>query len=209
MASSPIGVTHPSQPTPPIRRVAVPPRGRARGPSTATWLRWGATGAAAAGATAYWLTRRAGWAISAAVAYAVVQVAAFELVRGSTDVDRGRRPAIATIAGVTAVSAMGGAIGLIGGAADFGAEIDARLPFESLVLAGVALAAIVGIPSAALAVVAWRGDRRTGSAAVVVGVLLIGWIAVQVGFIQAFSWFQPAYVLIGSGFVVAGRRAQV
>jgi hypothetical protein len=117
-----------------------------------------------------------------------------------------RRTGLAAFAAANALVALAGAVGLVGGGLDFGAEIDGRLPFESLVLAGCALAAIVGVPSLVLALAAWRGDPRTAACAVATGVALIGWIAVQVAFIRSFSWFQPTYVVIGAGLVVAGRR---
>jgi hypothetical protein len=119
-----------------------------------------------------------------------------------------RRPGLAAFAAANAFVAFAGAVGLVGGGLDFGAEIDARLPFDSLVLAGCALAAIVGVPSLVLALAAWRGDPRTAACAVATGVALIGWIAVQLVFIRTFSWFQPTYVGIGVGLVVAGRRSR-
>jgi len=44
------------------------------------------------------------------------------------------------------------------------------------------------------------------AATVLVGVLLIVWIAVQLAFLQSLSFFQPLYAAIGVAFVVAGRR---
>ena len=124
----------------------------------------------------------------------------------------GARPAaerhrlLAGFAAVNALSAWAGAVGLIGGGLSFGAELDERLPFDSLVLAGLALAAVVAVPSTVLAVLAWRGDPRTPAATVLVGMLLIVWIVVQLAFLQSFSFFQPLYAAIGVAFVVAGRR---
>jgi uncharacterized membrane protein len=97
---------------------------------------------------------------------------------------------------------------LITGGTDFGDTINDRLPFQSLVLAGLALAVIVGIPLTVLAWSAWTGGRRTDDLALVVGLLLIGWIVVQIAVIRAFSWFQPAYLAIGTIFIAASRRAR-
>lgn len=72
--------------------------------------------------------------------------------------------------------------------------------------AGLALAVIVAIPLSGLAALAWRGDPRTGRAAMGTGAVLVAWIVVQVAFLRAFSVFQPAYVVIGALFVIAGRR---
>ena len=118
------------------------------------------------------------------------------------------RRVLAAFAGFNAFWAWAGAVGLIGGGLDFGERLNDRLPFENLVLAGVALAAIVAVPLTVLALLAWRGDPRTGRASVLVGVVLIGWIGVQLVFLRELSFFHPLYVGIGLVFVVAGRAGQ-
>ncbi|MEO8692970.1 MAG: hypothetical protein ABI658_05605 [Acidimicrobiales bacterium] len=120
--------------------------------------------------------------------------------------NRSPRHGLAVFAAVNAVAAGGGAIALLAGWTDFGDRLDQRLPFDSLVLAGLALAAIVALPLSGLAVLAWRGDPRAGRVAVGTGVVLVAWIVVQLAFLRAFSVFQPTYVVIGVLFVVAGRR---
>jgi len=117
-----------------------------------------------------------------------------------------RRPWLAGFAAFNAVGAWAGVFGLITGGTDFGDTINDRLPFDSLVLAGLALAAVVGIPLTLLAWSAWIGGPRTDDLALAVGVLLIGWILGQITVIRAFSWFQPAYLAIGSIFVIASHR---
>ena len=81
------------------------------------------------------------------------------------------------------ISAYGGAIGLAGGGSDMGHELNQRLPFQSPVFAAFALALIVGVPSSVAAWLVWRRDPRTGSMFIVAGVLLIGWIGVELEFI--------------------------
>ena len=117
-----------------------------------------------------------------------------------------RRPRLAGFAAFNAFAAWAGAIGLLTGATDFGASIDERLPFDSLVLAGIALGVIVGIPLTVLAWSAWNGGTRTDDLALVAGLALIGWIVVQVAVIRAFSFFQPVYLAVGTVFVVASHR---
>ena len=119
-------------------------------------------------------------------------------------VQRSPHRALATFAGVVALSAWGGAVGLVAGFLTLGAEIEARLPLDSPVLGGLALATIVALPTTALAVLAWRGDPRTGDVAVVAGLLVVGWIAVQLAVIQTFSSFQPTYVVVGLALVLWG-----
>ncbi len=117
-----------------------------------------------------------------------------------------RHRLLAVFAALNALSAWFGVVGLVGGGLSFGEDLDQRLPFDSLVLAGVALAVVVALPSTILAVLAWRGDSRTPAAATALGVLLIGWIVVQLLFLQSFSFFQPLYAAIGVAFLVVGRR---
>ena len=105
-----------------------------------------------------------------------------------------------------AISAYGGAIGLATGA-DLGHELNQRLPFHSPVFGAVALALIVGVPSTVVAALAKRGDPRADTALVGAGVLLIGWIAVELAFIREFQFLQVVYVIVGLVYVALGRRA--
>lgn len=120
---------------------------------------------------------------------------------------RGRRTGLAVFAGLIAFSAYGGALGLTLGFIDLGARINDRLPLGSPVLGGFALALVVAVPSTVLAWWAWRGDPRTDLAAVVTGVLVIGWIVVELAFIRELSFLHPTYVLVGAALIWAGRRA--
>lgn len=117
-----------------------------------------------------------------------------------------RRPWLAGFAAFNAFGAWAGAVGLVTGGMDFGASINERLPFDSLVLAGLALGTIVGVPLTVLAWSAWTGGPRTDDLALAVGLMLIGWIVVQVAVIRAFSLFQPTYLAVGASFVAASHR---
>jgi hypothetical protein len=111
---------------------------------------------------------------------------------------------IGILAALTAVSAYGGAAGLVSGFLATDATLDSRLPFASPVFGGIALACIVGVPSTVLAARAHEHGKRFGRTAVVVGVLLIGWIGVELAFIRELSFFHPIYAAIGAVFVAAG-----
>lgn len=113
---------------------------------------------------------------------------------------------LAAFAALNAFGAWAGAVGLITGGTDFGEVINDRLPFDSLVLAALALATIVAVPLTLLAWSAWTGGPRTDELSLVVGLLLIGWIVGQVAVIRAFSLFQPTYLVVGAGFVAASHR---
>jgi hypothetical protein len=110
--------------------------------------------------------------------------------------------ACAVLCGTVAVSAYAGVVGLIGGGLTFGPPIDERLPFGSLLVAGLALLGFVAVPMSVAATAAARPGPFTAVAVLVAGELLIAWIAVELTFIQTYSWLQPLY-LIGAGAVVA------
>lgn len=116
------------------------------------------------------------------------------------------RPWAATGTGIVAILAFAGAAGLGAGTLGLGPEITARFPFGSGVFAGVALALIVGVP---MAVTSWwtaRPDPRASVAAVVSGILLLGWVVVEMGVIQTYSWLQPVLALAGVAIAYAGLR---
>jgi len=124
----------------------------------------------------------------------------------SVTTTRGRRRwELAVFAAIIAFSAYGGAVGLISGGLSLG-EVSSRLPFASPLLGGIALALIVAVPSTVLAWFAWQGDPRTDAAALIVGVLIIGWIVVELAFIREFSFFHPAYLVVGVVLVWIGRH---
>ena len=117
-----------------------------------------------------------------------------------------RRPILASLTGIIAILGYAGAVGLMTGAIDFGDEITARLPFGSPVFAGIALAIVVGVP---MTVVTWlgsRADARTSIAAVIAGILLVGWIVVEIGFVRSYSWLQPVCAFAGVAVALAGMR---
>ncbi len=130
------------------------------------------------------------------------------LRRGPTDAAE-RRSWMAGFAAVNAAAAWVGALALMSGTLDFGERANHRLPFDSLVFAGCALAALVAIPLTGLAWLAWNGAARTNVVALVTGLMLVGWIVVQVVVLQAFSLFQPTYLCVGAYFIAASHRVRV
>jgi hypothetical protein len=104
---------------------------------------------------------------------------------------------IAVVAGLNAVAAAGGALGLALGFLKLDTVSATRLPWGSTVLAGIALALLVAVPNAVLAVVAARRSAGTGPLAIGVGALLVGWILVELAFIRELSFFHPVYIAVG------------
>lgn len=125
----------------------------------------------------------------------------------SESVGTQRRTGLAVFAAIVAVSAFAGTIGLATGAMGLSPVLTARLPFGSALFGGIALALVVGVPTAGVAWLAWRGDARTDAAAVLAGGCLVGWIAVQMLIIRELSFFHPTYLAVGALFVWTGRRA--
>jgi hypothetical protein len=58
------------------------------------------------------------------------------------------------------------------------------------VFAGIALVCVVAVPATVVAVLAWRGHPRDHDAAALAGVLLMGWIVVEVAAVRQFSALQ-------------------
>ena len=92
---------------------------------------------------------------------------------------RPNRVALAVYAGFIALSAYFGSVGMISGLLPVGAPLAQRLPLHSAVFAGIALALVVGLPASVVAVLSWRRHPRTPDAAALAGLLLVGWIAVE------------------------------
>jgi hypothetical protein len=113
----------------------------------------------------------------------------------------------AVVTGAIALSGYAGVVGLLGGGLSFGDTINARLPFGSLFLAGLALLAIVAVPMTVASVAAGRGLRHGPDIVFGAGILLVAWIAVELAFIKAYSWFHPTYlvaaiVVLGLGWLM-------
>jgi hypothetical protein len=113
----------------------------------------------------------------------------------------------AVVTGLIALSAYAGVGGLLGGGISFGETIDARLPFGSLILAGLALLAIVAVPMTVAAMAAAKGTQRGPDLVFAAGLLLVVWIGVELAFIKAYSWFHPTYlaaavVVLGLGWLM-------
>ena len=120
---------------------------------------------------------------------------------------RGRRVALAVYAVLIAVGAYVGALGLVSGFLRLPPDLEERLPLASPVLGGIALTVIVAVPATVVAVLAWLAHRGADLAAVIEGLLLIGWIVVELAFIRELSYFHVIYVVVGLGLIAWGRDA--
>jgi hypothetical protein len=113
-----------------------------------------------------------------------------------------RRGVLSVYAGCISFSAFAGGVGLACGALAMGQSVNARLPLQSPVLGGLALIAVVGVPTAVVSALAWQGRPLADPAATVAGVLLILWIIVEVAFIREFSFLQVVFAAAGLSLIV-------
>ncbi len=126
---------------------------------------------------------------------------------GTTASNKVSRVTAAAVTGLIALSAYAGAVGLLGGGISFGDTVDARLPFDSLLLAGLALLAIVAVPMTVAAIAAAKDTPHCPDLVFAAGLLLVVWIGVELAFIKAYSWFHPTYlavavVVLGLGWLM-------
>ena len=103
---------------------------------------------------------------------------------------------MAVATGFMAFWGVAGAIGLAGGGIDMGATVEDRFPFGPVV-AGIALLLAVAVPMAAATWALWRGSPYGLSLALLAGLVLVGWIVVEVLFIRTFTWLQPVCLVYG------------
>jgi hypothetical protein len=113
-------------------------------------------------------------------------------------------PVLAALTGLVAVNAYAGSVALAIGVVDFGATIIERLPFGSPVFAAIALTVIVAVPMTIACWFAARGYPRLPPAAIAAGTLLIGWVVVQIAFIQTVNWLHAVMVVAGLAVLATG-----
>lgn len=70
-------------------------------------------------------------------------------------------------------------------------------PFRSYVVPGLVLLVVVGGSQFAAATAVWRRREWGTAASLVAGLILVGWISVQVVIIGLRSWLQPFYLVVG------------
>jgi hypothetical protein len=105
-----------------------------------------------------------------------------------------------------ALSAVGGGIALVAGGLGVPATLLRHTPFDSFVVPGIFLAAVIGGSSTigATALLAhWRRAPVTSAAA---GAVMVGWILGETLLVEGFSWLQGLYLFTGSIVLVASIR---
>jgi hypothetical protein len=126
-------------------------------------------------------------------------------------IDRWARGLLIGILALGALSALGGGVYGASGAPGVPRELLRDTPFDDFVVPSVVLMVIVGgaMLAGAIALLARAPHART--IAIGAGVILLGWIAVQVAMIGYVSWMQPAtllaaLVIVWIGWALPERR---
>jgi hypothetical protein len=93
----------------------------------------------------------------------------------------------------------------------FSPELLAGTPFQNYFIPGLFLFAVNGLGSLVGGFLNFIRHRYAGETAVGLGILLMGWIIVQVGLLGLIHWMQPLYFGLGLiecvlGLIVRSRR---
>lgn len=106
--------------------------------------------------------------------------------------------ALLWLEGLLAVGAYAGAVGLITGGADLGAQATAQLPWQSPAFAGWTLGLINGVLPTVVVIAALARHRWAELGHMAVGAALTGWIVVQVALLGwPPHWLQILYFAWG------------
>jgi hypothetical protein len=107
-----------------------------------------------------------------------------------------------------AISAIGGGIGLLVGAADLPQEWLDDTPFASYAIPGIILAVVVGGAWLIASLALYSRYRFAPFASLLAGTLQLGWFAVQVAMLGYISWMQPFIGALAVIVIVAAWRWQ-
>lgn len=123
-------------------------------------------------------------------------------------VNRGKNP-VRTFTGLLllfmALNAFAGGWYGLAGAKDVPVEWLEGSPFKSYFIPGLFLFAVIGGSCLVTAVALLRGTTWSARAGIACGILLTGWIVVQLSVIGYVSWMQPAVLLSGIAIAALSR----
>jgi hypothetical protein len=110
---------------------------------------------------------------------------------------------VAGVLGVVGLAAAGGGAGLISkpGGESLGMNVNllVNAPFENFLIPGIILLALIGLPSLIGVHFAAKNHRFAGIYTVVLGAVLVGWMAFEVYWIGWESWLEPT--MLGAGVI--------
>ena len=105
-----------------------------------------------------------------------------------------------------AVSAVGGGIALIAGAIPVPLVLLRHTPFDSFVVPGIFLGAVIGGSAAIGASALVARSRHAAAISVGAGAIMVGWILGETALVEGFSWLQGLYLLTGSIVILVSIR---
>ena len=115
------------------------------------------------------------------------------------------RQLLGALEALIALSAVGGGIYGLAGAKGVPREWLEGSPFDSYLIPSLVLLAVVGGSMLVSLCVLVGGHRHAADVALAAGLVLLGWIAVEITIIP-FSWLQPVYAALGFLVVVLAVR---
>jgi hypothetical protein len=107
------------------------------------------------------------------------------------------RIALVAVEAFVAVGAVYGSVMLITDAWRLDPAMLRHLPFDTWVLPGIALAALIAVPNVVAGVLVARGHPRARIVSMLAGGILVGWIVVQIALIQHYFFLQPVMGVCG------------
>ncbi|WP_254546957.1 hypothetical protein [Halomarina pelagica] len=118
----------------------------------------------------------------------------------------GVRIALFVLDTFVAVTAIGGGIAMATGLDPLPDDWLIGTPFQSFLIPGALLAAVVGGSAAVAAFGVLRSTDAGAMVSVVAGALLMGWIVVEVLLLNqpSWTWTEAVYFVVGSSMVVLG-----
>jgi hypothetical protein len=104
-----------------------------------------------------------------------------------------------------ALTAWMGAAALLTGRLGRDHALDHRLPFHSPAFSACALLLVTGVPAVVVAWQSWHGRDRVRRTAMIAGMLLAGWIPVEVIVTRQVGWRPVLYICMGAVFFAIGQ----
>lgn len=119
--------------------------------------------------------------------------------------ERNVRIAVVIVDLFAGVSAVAGAIGLVAGFMQIPLSVLSGTPFANFMIPALLLGLVVGGSALAAALIALFGPRLTllkqwrfePLATAIAGVIMVGWMTVEIAMIGLGAWLQVAYFVVG------------
>ena len=122
----------------------------------------------------------------------------------ATQPNRGLSTGLGIFQGLIGLSAVAGGVGLVmdptGASLGMSTAWLDGSPFANFLIPGLFLLSVNGIGTLVGAVLSFRAYRYAGELAALLGVIMMGWITIQVLVISGgagISWLQPFYFVVG------------